>query len=478
MSKINQTQNIKQNLKLKVVPQCIQLAKLLQIPESLMRQRIEEEMVNNPIIDVIDDDQNDNNDEINNDKQLDNFIIIDKNGTTNNKNIQKLFNLKQDNLTYDKTINEYLSDQLYALDLTPKECQVCLYLIGNLGKDGYLRDNNQTIINDILLSLNIEITSDELTIIINKLQTLDPPGIFARSLQECLKLQLINKWKSDSNVNISRAILIIRDYFDEFSKKHYDVIASKMNLSTYQIQKAISQILSLNPIPINNYKENSSNNLPIKPDFVIEYDQNNKLIPKLVKYNNLKIGINNTYQDMISQEKTDQNKDFIDYVKKNINNANNFIHALSEREVKLLKCMQLIIDIQYDYFTTGDIKQLKPIKLKDISDKLKFDISIISRIVSNKYVLTDYGLFSLKHFFSESIPTETGDNVSSNEIKEIIKDIVNNENHNKPYSDIQIVNILKDKGYKIARRTVTKYRDILNIPVCRLRKETIFKDKK
>jgi RNA polymerase sigma-54 factor len=373
------------------------------------------------------------------------------------------------------SFHDYLENQLGMADLSEHEKQLGLYLIGNIDGDGYIRRKLSAIADDIAFSLGIETNEDELERILWVIQEFDPPGVGARDLQECLLIQI--KAKENQNKATQNAYKILKYHFDEFIKKHYDKISARLNLSDDELKEAIDEILKLNPKPGGSFTDPYDQSAQhIIPDFILEYEDgefrlslNSKNVPEL--------RISKEYSDMIEnysynkEFSTSQEREAIAFVKQKIDSAKWFIDALKQRQNTLLTTMEAILDYQKEYFRDGDESKLKPMILKDIAERTGLDISTISRVANSKYIQTHFGIFPLKHFFSEGMQTDSGEQVSTREIKQILAECVENEDKKKPLTDEQLMEILKSKGYPIARRTVAKYREQLGIPVARLRKE-------
>ena len=478
-------QKLQQKLLQKLSPQQIQMIKLLEVPTMQLEQRIKKEIEENPALEEgkdIDDLQgNDNNeDNIESEKEQDEFTLDDylndedipsyKLSASNySKNDEK----KEIPFSAGFSFHEYLHKQVSVLFLTEEQTQLAEYVIGNIDEDGYLHREVAAIVDDLAFSQNIFITHEELKEIVKIIQTLDPPGVAAKDLKECLLLQI--KRKNTDVTEIYNAKRILELTFDEFTKKHYDKIISKLDLTEDDLKKAIAEILKLNPKPGNAFSEQEMKSFQtIIPDFTIEnidghltLTLNSQNMPEL----HVSEGYKNMLVDYSKSKPNKQQKDALVFVKQKLESAKWFIDAIKQRQNTLISTMNAIIEYQYDYFLTNDERNLKPMILKDIAEKTDLDISTISRVVNSKYVQTEFGIFSLKSFFSESMTTTNGEEVSSREIKQILQECVDNEDKKKPLTDEKLTAILQKKGYKIARRTVAKYREQLNIPVGRLRKE-------
>ncbi len=477
-----------QKLLQKLSPQQIQLMKLLQLPTIALEQRIKEEMEINPALeegpDVEDEEVEEFEDERlddtpkENESQDDDFKISDYIDDDEGAS----YKLKANNTSPDaehkvipfsmgNTFREMLDSQLGERDLTKHQYQIADYLLGNLDDDGYLRRDLYSIVDDIAFSQNVNTTEEELLEMLKVIQQFDPVGIGARDLRECLLLQLKRK---DARVPvIAFAIKIVDEQMDEFSKKHYEKISKKLDIDNDTLKAIIQEILRLNPRPGNSMSDGQKSSQQVIPDFMIVNDDG-KLTLTLNSRNSPEMHVSQTYSKMLqeySKEKTKANKEASTFVKQKLEGAKWFIDALKQRSNTLLYTMNAIMEYQKDYFLTGDETQLKPMILKNIAEKVALDISTVSRVANSKYVQTTFGTFLLKSFFSESLSTDSGEDVSTREVKKILQDCVDAEDKLKPLTDDKLTVILKGKGYNIARRTIAKYREQLDIPVARLRKE-------
>lgn len=480
-------QYLKLKLNQKLSPQQIQLMKLIQLPTIDFEQKIKQELEENPALeirdnsnDVLDEDfSNSNEDELNNesidneDINIEDYINYDDtpayklNYNTNN-------DAENTEIPFASGISftEYLLNQLNTLRLNDDETKIAEFLVGSIDNSGYLRQNTDEIIDDLAFTQNIDVSIEKLKKILFIVQQLDPPGVGAQSLQECLILQLKRK---PSNKQINLANNIIENSFDQFSKKHFNKLIVKYDINENELKAAIIEIEKLNPKPGNSFSNYEKPIEQITPDFKIEID-NNALVLTLNNRNNPVLRISNHYNEMLKGYKLDQNKtksqrEAIQFIKQKLDSAKWFIDAVKQRQETLYVTMLAIMEYQEEYFLSGDEKQIKPMILKDIAEKIEMDISTISRVANSKYVDTPYGTKLLKEFFSESMTTQSGEEISTIEIKKILETIIENENKRAPQTDEKLVKVLQEKGYKIARRTVAKYREQLNIPVARLRKE-------
>lgn len=367
---------------------------------------------------------------------------------------------------------ENLQNQLDLLALSDKDYVLGQQIIGSLDDDGYLRRPILSLIDDLAFSQNVIVEEDEVEEMLKIVQSFDPPGIGARNLQECLTIQL--RKKDQSNPIIQQALLVVENYLDEFTKKHYDKIEKQLGVNSEELREIVNEILKLNPKPGDSGAV-AGKQLQIIPDFHIS-NNDGVLHLTLNGRNAPELRVSRSYQEMFEHyEKAEKNdkkmREAVQFVKQKLDSAKWFIDAIKQRQQTLLKTMNAIMEYQYDYFLTGDDRMLKPMILKDIADKIEMDISTVSRVANSKYVQTEFGTFLLKSFFSEAIQTESGEEVSNKEVKKILEECIANEDKRKPLADEKLTEILKEKGYSIARRTVAKYREAMNIPVARLRKE-------
>lgn len=482
-------QRLQQKLLQKLSPQQIQVIKLLEIPTMLLEQRIKKELEENPILEELDG----SNADIDPDEQQQDEPTPD-NGTDDEFSLEDYLNdddipsyrLNISNASKDDkheeipfstgiSFKEYLEEQLGLSNLNERQQQLAQYLIGNIDEDGYIRRKLSAIADDLAFSTGIETDEDELEQILYTIQEFDPPGVGARDLQECLLLQLKAKKKNDPVSQTAYSIL--KYHFDEFTKKHYDKILQKLNLTPEELKEAINEIIKLNPKPGGGFSDPYDRSAQhIIPDFILDYEDgefklnlNSKNIPEL--------RINREYSEMLESYSHNKStassteKEAISFVKQKLESAKWFIDALKQRQNTLMITMQAILNFQNEFFRDGDESKLKPMILKDIAELTGLDISTISRVANSKYIQTHFGIFPLKHFFSEGMQNQDGEEVSTKEIKKILQECVDNENKLKPLTDEELMNALKNKGYPIARRTVAKYREQLGIPVARLRKQ-------
>ncbi|HEY4785452.1 MAG TPA: RNA polymerase factor sigma-54, partial [Bacteroidales bacterium] len=373
------------------------------------------------------------------------------------------------------TFQDYLESQLGMRDLDEHKRLLASYLIGNLDDDGYLRRKLEAIVDDLDFSLNVKTTEEELLEILFIIQDFEPIGVGARDLQECLLLQLSAKDTFDPPISV--AYNILKYYFDEFTKKHFDKIISKLCITENDLKGAIDEILKLNPKPGGSYSDPHSKVAEhIIPDFILE-NRDGDLQLSLNSRNVPELRVSRTYSEMLQSysqsrgKSSKQQREAVNFVKQKLDSARWFIDAIRQRQNTLMITMEAIIDFQKEYFQEGDETKLKPMILKDIADKTGLDISTISRVANSKYIQTHFGIYALKYFFTEGLQTESGEEVSTREIKRILEQCIEGESKRKPLTDDELSDILQKKGYRLARRTVAKYREQLNIPVARLRKE-------
>ena len=485
-------QNLQQKLLQKLSPQQIQLMKLLQIPVANLEQRIKEEIQENPALEEGNEDEEeeystDENEEttdsdddeelsereedISLDEYLEDDEIPDYKTSVNNTSPDD--ERRDIPLGAQGNFQDHLIGQLYLLEYDDRLHHIAEQLIGSIDDDGYLRRELPAIVDDLAFSQNIVTNVDELEKVLEGIQTLDPPGIGARSLQECLLLQLRRKDAKRPSIILARKILT--RHFEEFSRKHYEKIGKELEIDDAQLKIGMAEILKLNPRPGNTMNQGQRSIEHIIPDFII--NNNDGVLELTLNARNApELRVSKDYRDMLQHYAKDKknaksNKDAIQFVKQKLDSAKWFIDALKQRQHTLFQTMHIIMEYQYEYFREGDIRKLKKMVLRDIAEKVAMDISTVSRVANSKYVQTHFGTFLLKSFFSEGLQTESGEEVSSKEVKQILTDCIGAEDKRRPLTDDALTKILNDKGYNIARRTVAKYREMLDIPVARLRKE-------
>lgn len=486
-------QNLQQKLLQKLSPQQIQFIKLLQVPTVSLDTRIKEELEDNPALEDLslanmndpveeypDRDPDDDNfnqeesqestDEFNVDDYLQDDNINDY-GSKYEQNGDDDEDRKEIPIAVQSSFFESLLAQLDLLPLSDQDFRVGQQIIGSLDDDGYLRRPITSLIDDLAFSQNIFAEEEEVDEMLKLIQEFDPAGIGARDLQECLLIQLRKK---EQSAEVQKAIIVVEDYLEEFTKKHYDKLERSLNMNSDELKEVINEILKLNPKP-GDSNAVSNKQLQIIPDFHIS-NNDRILVLTLNSKNAPELRVSRSYQDMFEHyDKTSQKdkklKEAVQFVKQKLDSAKWFIDAIKQRQQTLLKTMNAIMNYQYEYFLTGDDKNLRPMILKDIADRIGMDISTVSRVANSKYVQTEFGTFLLKSFFSEAIQMDSGEEVSNKEVKKILEECIEGEDKIRPLADEKLTEILKEKGYNIARRTVAKYREAMNIPVARLRKE-------
>lgn len=477
-------QSLEQKLQQKLSPAQIQVIKMLEVPTLELEERIRQELEENPALEEgqeqsendFDEDMNDdggNNDDMDLEEYMVDDDIPDYRLKVNNTSKDD----KREDIPFSigTTFHENLIAQLGLQQLSEHERLLAEYVIGNIDDEGYLRRTVESMVDDIVFHAGVHTTDEEMTNIVSLIQEFDPPGVAATSLQECLILQLERKIY---NPRLDTALKIVEEYFEEFSKKHYDRIKKGLNIDDDLLRDAASEIAHLNPKPGNAWGGNllEKSMSVVVPDFILENEEG-KLSVHLNNSNIPELRVSNTYNELFqeySDKKADKNKglkDAVTFAKQKIDSARWFIDAIKQRHETLLTTMQAIIEFQYDFFIEGDDVYLRPMILKDIADITGYDISTISRVSNSKYIQTEFGVYPVKYFFSESMTNDSGEEVSTREIKKILQECIENESKKKPLNDDALADVLKTKGYNIARRTVAKYREQLNIPVARLRKE-------
>jgi RNA polymerase sigma-54 factor len=482
-------QKLQQKLLQKLSPQQIQMIKLLEIPTLQIEQRIKKELEENPALDEGPEDDEETlngepeEDQFNdNDKDQEEFTIDDyiEDDEIPEYRLQTSNYSREDEkrseipFSVGSSFHEYLISQLNLRELTEKQKILGEYILGNIDEDGYLRRELPNIVDDLAFLQNLTATEKELDEVLQIIQDLDPPGVGARTLRESLLIQLAIKDRTQPD--IKTAYTVIDLYFEEFSKRHYDKITAKLGISENELKSAIEEILKLNPKPGNLFSDSfSKNSQHIIPDFILELSEdsfdlhlNSRNLPEL--------RLNSAYSEMLrsyARDKTKKKemKEAIMFVKQKIDSAKWFIDAIKQRQNTLLLTMNAILEYQEEYFIDGDETKLKPMILKDVAEMTGLDISTVSRVANSKYIQTHFGIMPLKYFFSEGLQTDTGEEVSTREIKRTLQDCIENEEKRRPLTDERLTEILQNKGYQIARRTVAKYREQLNIPVARLRRE-------
>ena len=491
------SQSLQQKLLQKLSPQQIQLMKLLQVPTANLEERIKEELEENPALEVTEENHEDgltdeSKDEFEsteeeyetegNEDEYDNIDISDYVNEFDDDVSD--YKLKDDNYPdpddkktlphkLEVSFHELLLDQLGMLNLDERLLRIAEQITGSIDDDGYLRRETASIVDDLAFRQNIETDAAEVEDLIRQIQQFDPAGVGTRNLQECLLVQLHRKKTEGKAVEI--AIEVLTYYFDEFTKKHYEKIQRGLNLNDEDFRDVIRQIIRLNPKPGGNLSESTKAETYVVPDFFI-FNNNGSLELTLNSRNAPDLRISDGYRDMLrdyekGSKKDKRQKEAVLFIKQKIDAAKWFIDAIKQRQQTLLSTMQTIMEYQLEFFQTGDETLLRPMILKDIAERTGLDISTVSRVANSKFVQTEFGTYRLKFFFSESLSTDSGEEVSTREVKKILSDMIGDESKKRPLSDERLTELLQEKGYNIARRTVAKYREQLNIPVARLRKE-------
>ena len=471
---INQKQVL--SLQQKLSPQQIQMIKLLELPAVQLEQRIKQEIEDNI---VLEEEERSAEDEEQPPQQISFDEYLREDDTPSYKS--RINNFSKDDkqrpvyLTEGRSLQEYLVEQLGYRNLPERDLRLAVYLIGSIDEDGYLRRDLESVADDIAFTMGLETTAGELERLLGIIHELEPAGIGARDLRECLLLQMAQMPVNTRPRRLARKILT--SYFDEFVKKHYEKLMARLQISEDDFRDAIAEIRHLSPKPGNLYAEGGTDTTPyIIPDFILDY-QDGRFNLSLNSYNVPEVRVNRRYMEMIREmvgsdgRVREKDKEAIQFVKNKIDSAKWFISAIKQRHDTLMRTMQTILDYQQEYFKDGDKSKLRPMILKDIADHTGLDVSTISRVVNSKYVQTQFGIILLKSLFSEAMQTDSGEEVSSYEIKNILQQCIDEEDKRRPLTDETLMDILNSKGYRIARRTVAKYREMLGIPVARLRKQ-------
>ena len=470
---INQKQVL--SLQQKLSPQQIQMIKLLELPAVQLEQRIKQEIEEN--IALEEEERPAAEDEQPQQISVDEYLHEDDTPSYKSRinNFSKDDKQRPVYLTEGRSLQEYLVEQLSYRNLSERDMKLAVYLIGSIDEDGYLRRDLESISDDIAFTVGIETSVSELERLLDIIHELEPAGIGARDLRECLLLQMNQMQVNTRARRLARKILT--SYFDEFVKKHYEKLIARLQVSEEEFRDAIAEIRRLSPKPGNLYAEGGTDTTPyIVPDFILDY-QDGHFQLSLNSYNVPEVKINRRYVDMIRDmvgsdgRVKEKDREALQFVKSKIDSAKWFISAIKQRHDTLMRTMQTILDYQQEYFKDGDRSKLRPMILKDIADRTGLDVSTISRVVNSKYVQTQFGIILLKSLFSEAMQTDSGEEVSSYEIKNILQQCIDEEDKRKPLTDETLMDILNTKGYHIARRTVAKYREMLGIPVARLRKQ-------
>ncbi|MFA7081451.1 MAG: RNA polymerase factor sigma-54 [Bacteroidales bacterium] len=470
--------SILQRLQQKLSPQQIQLMKLLQLPTFALEQRIKDEIEKNPTLEEDESEKTEEGQENAQEEEgnVDNDVFGDMEmfpnddeiiSFKNNDNYEKLD--RNQIFVSETTFHEDLISQLQLKPISEKQLLIGLELIGNIDDAGYLSRSIPSIVDDFLFRQNLEVDTKEIEEVLSIIQRFDPVGVGARDLQECLLIQL-NKKKQTKPILLAKRV--IKRYFEYFKKKQYNIIIQRIESSEEDLQNAIEEIVKLNPKPGNSLFSDGNEAISIIPDFMV-FQQNGKIDFQVNSYSKRKVKTSKYYENLlkeVSESKNPLDKETATFLREKLESATIFIDALNRRKDTLYLIMKAIINYQHEYFIEGDIQKLKPMRLVDIADKVDMDISTISRVVSNKYAQTHFGVFKLKDFFSNFMVNDIGEQVSTDKIKNELVRMIDSEDKLSPYTDDQLVELLKSKGYSIARRTVSKYRETLNIPVSRLRK--------
>jgi RNA polymerase sigma-54 factor len=492
------SQSLQQKLLQKLSPQQIQLMKLLQVPTANLEERIKEELEENPALEQGDEGHEDEytdelkdefdsigEDEVDPDGSADDYdnvdiseYVVDDDGEiadykTKDDNYPEMDDQKVIPIKVETSFHELVLNQLGMLELDERSFKIAEQVVGSLDDDGYLRRELTSIADDLAFRQSLIVDEKEIETIILQVQQFDPAGIAARDLKECLLLQL--KRKTDEGKSVELAVQILTKYFDEFTKKHYEKIQKSLGLTDDQLKEVIGQIIKLNPKPGGNVGEMNKAENYIVPDFFVI--NNNGLLELTLNAKNAPdLRVSEGYRDMLKDyekgsKKDKRQKEAVLFIKQKIDSARWFIDMIKQRQDTLIGTMGAIMKHQQEFFLTGDETTMRPMILKDIAELTGLDISTVSRVANSKFVQTEFGTYRLKFFFSESLSTESGEEVSTREVKKILSDMIESEDKHKPLSDEVLTEMLQEKGYNIARRTVAKYREQLNVPVARLRKE-------
>ena len=454
-------------------PLQIQTIKLLELPTLELEQRIKKELEENPVLDEAapseesedGESKNVSLSDYNQDDSTPSYRLYVNNQGKDLKPQYNTFSVKE-------SFHQNLEMQLGYSDLKGDDRKIAMFVIGSIDDDGYLRRDIESLTDDIAFRLNIETTPEHVEKILKVIQEFEPVGVGARDLRECLLLQLRVKEQTPER---KRAEEILENYFEEFSRKHYDKIMARTGMNKDELKDAVDEIVHLNPRPggqiDDSYVEQAQQ---IVPDFILE-NKDGELLLTMPKFSVPELRVNKRYADLLMNSAASsgkRGKEAVSFVKQKLDSAKWFVEAIKQRQNTLQNTMKAILDFQHDFFLDGDEAKLKPMVLKNIAEKTGLDISTISRVVNcNKYIQTNFGVYPLKYFFSEGMKTESGDEVSTREIKKVLSESIAAEDKKKPLTDEELVNVLSQKGYKVARRTVAKYREQLNIPIARMRKE-------
>lgn len=478
-------QHLSQKLLQKLSPQQIQFIKLLQLNTLNFEERVEEELLENPALESGKDEEEEStyeeSDDLDFGSKEEEFDVSDyMNDDDGGIHLSGDYNSTDDEkefmpMVHYSSFRERLMEQVTGALKTAEDEMLADQIIGTLDDDGYLRRPLSAIKNDLLFTQNIRTTVEDLERILNYIHELDPAGVGARDLKECLLLQISRKQEIGNNPVYKLAYRIIDEMMEDFSKKHYQRILKKFDITEDYLRETLEFIAKLNPKPAQSGSEGASAKDFIIPDFIVK-EAYGELEVSLNQKNAPELKVSNAYNETLqsfesSKEKTKSQKDAVQYIKQKLDGAKWFIDSVKQRQNTLLTTMRKIVEIQHEFFLSGDLSDLRPMILKDIAEAIGMDISTISRVASSKYVETDFGIFLLKDFFTEGITTDSGEEVSNREVKKILNEAIDAEDKKKPLTDEALKLLLQEKGYKIARRTVAKYREQLNLPVARLRKE-------
>ena len=468
---------LKQGLELKqqqkLSPLQIQTIKLIELPIQELEQRIRKELEENPVLDE-DSPKESEDGEAPREVSLSDYKEDDS--IPSYRLRSDLYSSKDERPQYStfsvkESFTQSLQDQLGYRNITEHQYAVASFIIGSLDDDGYLRRSIDSIVDDLSFRANVETDEDEVLEMLKIVQEFDPAGVGARDLRECLLLQIRHCKRTPE---VEHAVKILKNYFNEFTSKHFQKIMTRMNITEDELRAAMAKILKLNPSPGGQIDDSYSDQAQqIVPDFLLEY-KDGELILSMPRFSIPELRVNRKYADILidaANSSEREKKEAAAFVKKKLDSAKWFVEAIKQRHNTLSTTMQAIVDYQHEYFIDGDETRLKPMVLKDIAEKTGFDISTISRVVNSKYIETHFGIYSLKYFFSEGLENQEGEEVSTRELKKALQECVDNEDKHKPLTDDELVEKMTEKGYKVARRTIAKYRDQLGIPKARLRKE-------
>ena len=468
---------LKQGLELKqtqkLSPLQIQTIKLIELPIQELEQRIRKEIEENPVLDEEQPAETEP-DEVPREVSLSEYKEDDSIPSYRLRSDN--YNVKDERPQYStfsvkESFTQSLQEQLGYRNLTEHQYAVGSFIIGSLDDDGYLRRSIDSIVDDLSFRANVETDEAEVLQMLKIVQEFEPAGVGARDLRECLLIQMRNMKKTPET---EIAVKILQNHFTEFSNKHYQKIINRMGITEQELKAAMSKILKLNPSPGGQIDDSYNDQAQqIVPDFLLEY-RDGELLLSMPRFSIPELKVNRKYADLLMEAANSserEKKEAAAFVKKKLDSAKWFVEAIKQRHNTLSHTMQAIVDYQREYFMNGEETHLKPMVLKDIAEKTGFDISTISRVVNSKYIETHFGIYSLKYFFSEGLENQDGEEVSTRELKKVLQECVDNENKRKPLTDDELVDIMSEKGYKVARRTIAKYRDLLGIPKARLRKE-------